>query len=102
MTERELCEIRVLSVEMECVRNLIRVWRVTASETLLREHLGVLERKRFELMAYVVEIPDPLVRSICLMRYAEGLTWETVARRLHYERTSPAKILRRWLRDADA
>lgn len=96
MTERELCEIRVLSVEIACVRNLIRVGRETASETLLREHLGILERRRFELLAYVVEIPDPLVRVICLMRYAEGLTWETVARRLHYERTTPAKIVRRW------
>jgi len=42
---------------------------------------------------------DPArVRAIAVMRFLEGKSWETIARRMHYERTSPAKQLRRFLR----
>ena len=96
MTERELCGIRLLRVEAELVRELIKAERDSRSEAALCEHLGVIEARRFELMAWILEIPDDRVRLICVMRFMEGRSWETIARRLHYERTSPAKILRRW------
>lgn len=40
--------------------------------------------------------PDARVRAIAVMRFLEGKSWETIARRMHYE--SPAKQLRRFLR----
>lgn len=97
MTERELREIRLLRVESAAVRELIRVEREPRVERRLRAHLAAVEARRFELMAFVLEIPDARVRCICLMRYAQGLPWETIARRLHYERTAPGKVVRRWL-----
>lgn len=97
MTERELREIRLLRVEAAAVRELIRVEGEPRVACVLREHLAVVEARRFELMAWVLEIPDARVRCICLMRFVDGKSWETIARRLHYERTSPAKIMRRWL-----
>lgn len=58
-----------------------------------------MELARLEVMAFIATIPDARVRAIAVMRFLEGRSWETIARRTHYERTSPAKQLRRFLRD---
>lgn len=96
MNERELREIRLLRVEAAAVRELIRAEGDPRVAGRLREHLAVVEARRFELMRFVLEIPDARVRCICLMRFVEGRSWETTARRLHYERTAPGKVVRRW------
>lgn len=97
MTERDLAQARWLKRESDSVRSLISVELEPSCRRLLAEHLEQVERRRFELMAWIIAIPDDKVRLICIMRFLEGKSWETIARRLHYERTSPAKILRRWL-----
>lgn len=93
-----MAQARLLRVEAERVRELIKAELEPSSRRLLAEHLADIESRRFELMAWIISIPDDKVRLICLMRFAEGKSWETIARRLHYDRTSPAKIMRRWLR----
>lgn len=98
MTERDLAKARLLSVEAERLRSLIQVEPDMFCRRLLAWHLERVERERFELMAWILEVPDSRVRLICVMRFIEGKSWETIALRLHYERTSPAKILRRWLK----
>lgn len=97
MTERDLAQARLLRIEAERVRLLLDAESEPSSHRLLAEHLATIEARRFELLAWIISIPDDKVRLICLMRFAEGKSWETIARRLHYERTSPAKIMRRWL-----
>lgn len=57
-----------------------------------------VEAARLEVMAFIATVPDPRVRAIAVMRFLEGKSWETIARRMHYERSSPAKQLRRFLR----
>lgn len=81
------------------MRSLISVELEPSCRRLLTEHLEQVECRRFDLMAWIIAIPDDKVRLICVMRFLEGKSWETIARRLHYERTSPAKIMRRWLDD---
>ena len=93
-----MAQARLLRVEAERVRELIAAELEPLSRRLLAEHLEAIEARRFELMAWIISIPDDKVRLICIMRFLGGKSWETIARRLHYERTSPAKILRRWLR----
>lgn len=103
MRERDLAQARLLRIEAERVRLLLASELEPTSRRLLAEHLADIESRRFELMAWIISIPDDKVRLICLMRFAEGKSWETIARLLCYERTSPAKIMRRWLaRHADA
>lgn len=97
MTERDLAQARLLKAESESVRSLISVELEPSCRRLLAGHLERIECRRFELMEWIISIPDDRVRLICIMRFLEGKSWETIARRLHYERTSPAKILRRWL-----
>lgn len=98
MTERELSQARSLQAELDALR---RVASSEPSPEVLRAidgHARVVESARLEIMAFIVTIPDARVRAIAVMRFLEGKSWETIARRMHYERTSPAKQLRRFLR----
>ena len=97
MTERDLAQARLLKMEAERLRLLLVAELEPSCHRLLAEHLEQVEQRRFDLMAWIISIPDDKVRLICIMRFLEGKSWETIARRLHYERTSPSKILRRWL-----
>lgn len=92
-----MAQARLLRIEAERVRLLLEAELEPSSRRLLAEHLAAIESRRFDLLAWIISIPDDKVRLICLMRFAEGRSWETIARRLHYDRTSPAKIMRRWL-----
>lgn len=98
MTERDLAQARLLKTEAERLRSLLVAELEPSCRRLLIAHLESVERQRFDLMAWIISVPDAKVRLICIMRFLEGKSWETIARRLHYERTSPAKILRRWLK----
>ena len=98
MTERELSQARGLQVELDALR---RVAAIEPSQEVLRaidRQAIAVEYARLEVMAFIATIPDPQIRAIAVMRFLEGKSWETIARRMHYERTSPAKQLRRFLR----
>lgn len=97
MRECDLAQARLLRIEAERVRLLLAVESEPSSHRLLAEHLECIEARRFELLAWILTIPDDRVRLICVMRFLEGKSWESIAMMLHYERTSPAKIMRRWL-----
>lgn len=98
MTERELSRAVHLKAELDALR------RVAAEESsadmlvAIDSQARAVEAARLEVMAFVAAIPDPRIRAIAVMRFLEGKSWETIARRMHYERTSPAKQLRRFLR----
>lgn len=57
-----------------------------------------VESARPEVMAFIATIPDARARAIAAMRFLEGKSRETIARRMHCERSSPARQLRRFLR----
>lgn len=98
MTERELSQAVHLKAELDALR------RVAAEEgspdvlEAIDAQSRAVEAARLEVMAFIASIPDPRVRAIAVMRFLEGKSWETIARRMHYERSSPAKQLRRFLR----
>lgn len=97
MTERELSQARNLQVELDALR---RVASREPSPEVLRSidrQAKIVESARLEVMAFIATIPDARVRAIAVMRFLECRSWETIARRMHYERTSPAKQLRKFL-----
>ena len=98
MTERELSQAVHLKAELDALR---RVAAEEGSVEVLRaidaQALSV-EAARLGIMAFIATIPDARIRAIAVMRFLEGKSWETIARRMHYERTSPAKQLRKFLR----
>ena len=98
MTERELSQARSLQAELDALRRV-------ASREPSPEALGAIdgqaravESARLEIMAFIATILEPRIRAIAVMRFLEGKSCETIARRMHYERSSPAKQLRRFLR----
>lgn len=98
MTERELSQAVYLKAELDALRRVAS--REPSPEVLdaIERQARAVELARLEVMAFIATIPDPRIRAIAIMRFLEGKSWETIARRLHYERTSPAKQLRRFLR----
>lgn len=79
---------------------LMRVAAEEPSSEVLRaidRQARAVETARLEIMAFIATVPDPRIRAIAVMRFLEGKSWETIARRMHYERTSPAKQLRKFL-----
>lgn len=97
MTERELSQARSLQAELDALRRVAS--REPSPEVLraIERHAKAVEYARLEIMAFIATIPDPRIRAIAVMRFLEGKSWETIARRMHYERSSPAKIMRRFL-----
>lgn len=98
MTEFELSHAVHLKAELDALR---RIAAEESSADVLRaidSQARAVEAARLEVMAFIVSIPDPRIRAIAVMRFLEGKSWETIARRMHYERTSPAKQLRKFLR----
>ena len=99
MTEMELSQAVHLKAELDALR---RVAAEESSEDVLMAidaQARAVEAARLEVMAFIATIPDARVRAIAVMRFLECRSWETIARRMHYDRTSPAKQLRRFLRD---
>lgn len=97
MTERELSQARNLQMELDALR---RVASREPSQEVLRSidrQAKAVESARLEVMVFIATIPDARVRAIAVMRFLEGKSWEAIARRMHYERSSPAKIMRRFL-----
>ena len=97
MTERELSQAVHLKAELDALR---RVAAEESSADVLRaidSQARAVEAARLEVMAFIATVPDPRIRAIAVMRFLEGKSWETIARRMHYERSSPAKIMRRFL-----
>lgn len=98
MTERELSQAMHLKAELNALRRVAS--REPSPEVLkaIDRQARAVEVARLEVMAFIATIPEPKIRAIAVMRFLEGKSWETIARRTHYERTSPAKQLRKFLR----
>lgn len=98
MTERGLSQAVHLKAEPDALR---RVAALEPGSEVLRAidgQAGAVESARLEAMAFIATIPDARARAIAAMRFLECRSRETIARRMHHERTSPAKQLRRFLR----
>lgn len=99
MTERELSQAVHLKAELDALRRVASREPSPEAPRAIGRQAKAVEYARLEIMAFIATIPDPRIRAIAVMRFLEGKSWETIARRMHYERTSPAKRLRRFPRD---
>ena len=97
MTERELSQAVHLKAELDALRRVAAEERSADVLRSIDAQVRAVESARLDVMAFIAAIPDPRIRAIAVMRFLEGKSWETIARRMHYERTSPAKQLRRFI-----
>lgn len=97
MTERELSQAVHLNAELDALRMVAAEESSADVLMAIDRHAKAVEAARLEAMAFIATIPDARVRAIAVMSFLEGKSWETIARRMHYERSSPAKQLRKFL-----
>ena len=97
MTERELSQAVHLKAELDALHRIAAIEPSPDVLGAIDRQAKAVESARLEIMAFIATIPDARVRAIAVMRFLECRSWETIARRMHYERTSPAKQLRRFL-----
>ena len=98
MTGREPSQAVHLKAEPDALRRVAAEEGGEAVPRAIDAQARAVEAARLEAMASIAAIPDPRIRAICAMRFPEGKSRETIARRMHYERSSPAKQPRRFLR----
>ena len=98
MTERGLSQARSLQAEPDALRRVAAIEPSREVPDAIEKQARAVESARIGVMAFIAEIPDPRIRAIAVMRFLEGKSRETIARRMHYEGTSPAKRLRRFPR----
>lgn len=98
MTERELPQAVHLKSEPDALRGVAAIEPSPEVPRSIDRQAKAVESARLEAMAFIATIPDAKVRAIAVMRFPEGKSRETIARRMHCERSSPAKRLRRFFR----
>ena len=98
MTERELSQAVHLKAEPDALRRVAAEERGADVLIAIDSQARAVEAARSEAMAFIAAIPDPRTGAIAVMRFLEGKSRETIARRMRYGRTSPAKQLRRFPR----
>lgn len=99
MTERELSQAVHLKAELDALRRVAAIEPSPEALMAMDRQAKAVESARLEVMAFIATIPGARVRAIAVMRFLEGKSWETIARRMHRDRTSPAKQLRKLPRD---
>jgi len=50
-----------------------------------------------EITEYINAVVDSRVRRIMQYKYVDGYTWSKIARIMHYDRSSPEKMVTRYL-----
>lgn len=68
---------------------------------LLRRRKQAVEEER-RVTKYINGIKDSRIRRIAGMRYEEGLSWESIANKMGYDRTYPEKLLAKYMKENEA
>ncbi len=71
--------------------------KVTKEEIKCRKKIRMLERECLEIEEFIDSIPDSLTRRIYRMYYLEGLPQQSIAKRVHLERSSVSKKISKFL-----
>lgn len=98
MTERELSQAVHPKAELDALGRVAAEESSAEAPRAIDAQAQAVEAARSEAMAFTAAVPDPRIRAIAAMRFLEGKSRETIARRMRCERTSPAKQLRKLLR----
>lgn len=68
---------------------------------LLKNKLKDLSDAKESMEQFIEAIPDAEIRLICRLRCMEGLPWEMIGRKMHMERTTVSKKIRRYLQSGN-
>lgn len=102
MSEKELKNIKFLQMEIErCDRILkdLRHWKGSEeyAEVLRSTKLGAIEKKA-EAETLINSIADDEIRIIFKMKFIDLRSWNYIANKLHYDRTTVYKKYKKYVK----
>lgn len=102
MTEDTFKSIKFLKMEIErCEKNLKELRKGQAEEAyanLLRDSRADLIRKKAEAESLINGIEDDEIRLICKLKFIDLKSWNYIANRMHYDRTTVYKKYKKFFK----
>lgn len=101
MTENELKSIKFLRIEIERCEKILKELRRGQDEeayaNLLRDSRADLIRKKAEAESLINGIEDDEIRLICKLKFIDLKSWNYIANKMHYDRTTVYKKYKKFL-----
>lgn len=101
MTEEDLKSIKFLQMEIERSERILKDicnWKDTEEYArVLREAKANLIRKKAEAESLINGIADDEIRLICKLKFIDLRSWNYIADKLHYDRTTVYKKYKKYL-----
>ena len=69
----------------------------SGNANLLKNRKEMAAEVEKQITEYINSVVDSRVRRIMQYKYVDGYTWRKIARIMHYDRSSPEKIITRYL-----
>lgn len=84
MTKERLRAYRELKIEKEQLERLLQSGETEALRDCYREKLGQVEKEQLAIER-AIDALESKARTLIRFRYIDGLKWEEVCEKLHYE-----------------
>lgn len=100
MTKEKLEQLIDLRNEIKEIGQKIRqegAENPSGNAELLEKRKQMAAEIEKEITEYINSVADSRVRRIMQYKYVDGYTWRKIARIMHYDRSSPEKIITRYL-----
>lgn len=104
MTEKDLNSIKFLRMEIERserILNDLRHWKGSEEYArLLRETTADLLGKKVEAENLINGIEDDEIRLICKLKFVDLRSWNYIANKMHYDRSTVYKKYKKFVKGA--
>ncbi len=100
MTKEKLEQLIDLRKEIKEIEQKIRqegAENPSGNANLLKKRKEMAAEEEKQITEYINSVVDSRVRRIMQYKYVDGYTWRKIARIMHYDRSSPEKIITRYL-----
>ncbi len=99
LTKANLEQLIDLKKEIKEIEQKIRHEGISPSGNvkLLEKRKQMAAELEKEITEYINAVVDSRVRRIMQYKYVDGYTWSKIARIMHYDRSSPEKMVTRYL-----
>lgn len=100
MTKEKLEQLIDLRKEIKEIEQKIKqegAENPSGNANLLKKRKEMAAEVEKQITEYINSVVDSRVRRIMQYKYVDGYTWCKIARIMHYDRSSPEKIITRYL-----
>lgn len=101
MTKEKLEQLIDLRKEIKEIERKIRedAGCPSGNAWLLEQRLHMAAGMEKEITEFINSVGNSRIRRILQYRYADGYSWNKIARIMHYDRTYPEKLISKYLKE---